>query len=294
MSGLGIHFFYFFFICSFIQIFFIYLTLVKTRQVAILPYIALTIIGSMEFLSWTNGMRQAIAACIIVFSTYYIHEKKFLKFIICIFCATLFHRSAFIFIPLYFLYGGRQQYFNRIWLQLVLLGISIFISSLNVFSEYVLAFTRFFELINYSDRFNEFTLTQISEFYADATWGIRSVIPVLILAITILYSKQIKEYFKSRELNMYYDFYFFSEIIYIVTKQSYLIRRPFIYFHTFGFIASAYLLKYLYDNRKKSYTNFLSFVAVIFLYVVLILAYIYIAHIKPEKGDIGYQFYWLI
>lgn len=294
MSGLGFHFFYFFFVCSFIQIFLIYLTLVKTKQVAILPYIALTIIGSMEFLSWTNGIRQALAACIIVFSTYYIHEKKFLKFIICIFCATLFHKSALIFIPLFFIYGIRQQYFNRIWLQLVLLAVSIFLSTLNVFSEYVLALTRFFELINYSDRFNERTLTQISEFYADAKWGIRSIIPVLILVIAIFYSKRIKEYYKSRELNMYYDFYFFSEIMYIATKQSYLIRRPFIYFHAFGFIASAYLLKYLYDNRKKNYTNLFSFIAVVFLYVVLILAYIFIAYVRPEQGDIGYQFFWLI
>ncbi|WP_430974584.1 EpsG family protein [Sunxiuqinia rutila] len=293
MSEFGFHFFFFFFLCSFIQIFFIYLTIVKTKQLEVLPYIALTLIGSMEFLSWTNGIRQAIAACIIVFSTYYIHEKKLIKFTICVLCASLFHQSAIIFIPIYFIYNIRQQYFNKIWLQLVILVISIYISRLNVFADYVLAFTRFFELINYSHRFNEFTLTQISEFYADAKWGIRSIIPVLILLITILYSKKLKNNFNSRQLNMYYDFYFFSEIMYIATKQSYLIRRPFIYFHTFGFIASAYLLKYLYDNRKKSYVNLFAFIFVIFLFIMLILVNIYISYIKPEKGDVSYMFFWL-
>lgn len=50
-----------------------------------------------------NGIRQYIAIAICMISMRYIKRKDFLKYIILIFISSLFHRTALIMIPLYFL-----------------------------------------------------------------------------------------------------------------------------------------------------------------------------------------------
>lgn len=49
-------------------------------------------------------LRQACAYTFIIFSFKYIRERKFLKFFVFVFIAFLFHRSAILVIPFYFLY----------------------------------------------------------------------------------------------------------------------------------------------------------------------------------------------
>lgn len=65
-------------------------------------------------------MRQGIAFGIFLLSYKYILERKFYKYIVCILCAALFHTSALILIPLYFVYSipYKKKY---IWLILFIL-----------------------------------------------------------------------------------------------------------------------------------------------------------------------------
>lgn len=51
-----------------------------------------------------SGIRQAVAMAFVVPALYYIKERKLLKFILVVFFATLFHRSAFIILLMYPLY----------------------------------------------------------------------------------------------------------------------------------------------------------------------------------------------
>lgn len=50
-----------------------------------------------------GAMRQFLALSIIVYSINYIFKKKFYKFILCILIASLFHSSAWLFLPAYYL-----------------------------------------------------------------------------------------------------------------------------------------------------------------------------------------------
>lgn len=50
-----------------------------------------------------NGIRQALAIAIFFYSLRYVINKSFFKYFILIIIATLFHRSAFILIPIYFI-----------------------------------------------------------------------------------------------------------------------------------------------------------------------------------------------
>lgn len=51
------------------------------------------------------GYRQDIAIAICLFSLFYIHERKLKPYLLCVLAAFLFHQSALIFIPVYWIYN---------------------------------------------------------------------------------------------------------------------------------------------------------------------------------------------
>jgi len=74
------------------------------RKYSISPFVSLMIwfgfyMGSIFF------VRFNVALALTLFSFIFIEERKFWKFLICVVIAFLFHRSAILFIPAYFLYN---------------------------------------------------------------------------------------------------------------------------------------------------------------------------------------------
>lgn len=55
------------------------------------------------FHSGFNGIRQHLALAIFVYSIRFIANKKIFKYVICIFIASLFHKTSLMMIPLYFI-----------------------------------------------------------------------------------------------------------------------------------------------------------------------------------------------
>ena len=69
-----------------------------------MPFLSLIIYVALDFYTFNfAGLRQGIAIAIIFFAYKYIVENKLSKFICCIILATLFHASAIIFLPIYFI-----------------------------------------------------------------------------------------------------------------------------------------------------------------------------------------------
>ena len=65
-------------------------------------------------------LRQFIAVTIIIFSLKYIEEKKILKYLICVYIAILFHKSAIIAIFFYFINSLKFRYKKRVFLFLII------------------------------------------------------------------------------------------------------------------------------------------------------------------------------
>lgn len=286
------HYFFFFFIFAFIQIYFTYLVFVKNKELYLLPFVAFSLICTVEFLSWSNTIRQAISCCIFVYSIRYTVNKNFLWYIFFITIAVMFHNSAIILYPLYFVFIYDIFYLKSITLQLSILFIAVYLSSSNILSTVVIQLDYFMKLVGYGDRFDFNTLSNISNNYEYRTFGIRSILNLLISIVLIIYNKKIKSFFCSKYLERYYSMFYIGIIGAIITRQSHILQRPFMYFTTFYFIISAYLLFYLWYIRNKSQLNYLIFLLIIGLYIINILTYIYISAIKPEQGDIGYLFFW--
>jgi len=86
------------------------------------PFISVIIFMGVEFftLSFT-ALRQIIAIIIILNSYNFIKQKKIIKFILMVLLAATFHKSALIFLPVYFLRN------IKISKKTIIVGISIFI-----------------------------------------------------------------------------------------------------------------------------------------------------------------------
>lgn len=70
----------------------------------------IVLLCSTLYLSYyCSGVRQGIATSICLFSTKQIINRRFIKFIILIIIASLFHKSALIFLPAYFVYKKKMS-----------------------------------------------------------------------------------------------------------------------------------------------------------------------------------------
>lgn len=76
-----------------------------------ISWLSLYLFITMGFFNFTlSGYRQSIAIAITVYSVKFIKEKKFLLFLSTVTMAFLFHKSAIVFVPAYFLSKVRINY----------------------------------------------------------------------------------------------------------------------------------------------------------------------------------------
>jgi len=98
------------FICFFISLYFLHITIQKYSPYPELSYLVFFSIGLLFF--YTSGIRQAMAISICFFSFRYIVESKVYHFLGILILATTFHLTALVFLPIYFLARIRyNQYF---------------------------------------------------------------------------------------------------------------------------------------------------------------------------------------
>lgn len=152
-----------------------------------------------------SGMRQGIAIGITLYSTLYIFEKKnFFKFSICILTASLFHRTALIFILAYFI---PHVQLNKKNLIKIIFSIAVFIVFQDVFIESIVSLFPHGKIWVYLKVLRNENIPLINY-----TIGILKRIVVLILFFTIPRSKRL-----DHNLKGYTKIYSFGFLIYILT-----------------------------------------------------------------------------
>ena len=81
--------------------------------------------GLPVFLLNFSGLRQAIAMGITALSFNFIKEKKPVQFILLVILASLFHKSAIVFLAMYPIYNIKLDKFGKV-MSIVVLGIVYF------------------------------------------------------------------------------------------------------------------------------------------------------------------------
>lgn len=205
--------------------------------------------------------RQFIAMAICLFSVRFILKRQICFFIISILFATLFHKSAFLFIISYFLI---HSFSERIYI--ILLIISILISVSGIIDRIPLSF--FFV-------FGETSFEKISE-YTDNTEKGSILFTVLALAKRLIWLFFLflyrRRYNIDSTFSYFFNIYFLATLLYVVLNNSMLqivVGRGLIYFY----IAEIFLIPYVLLLFKKNLT----------FYIIMALIGLYCS-INIEKG----------
>lgn len=289
---LNIHPIIYFAIWAFIQITFFLLAFKNERY--LFPLLITFLFFNLSFTFWMNGIRQALALCIWLYSITFIVEKKFWHYIVWGIIAFLFHRSALILFVFYPLLRNGKDYFKSIPLQLILFA-SVFIIK-NVFEVFILQFESIIEqfqtiLGGEDNLYAAYTMDNMLEDLNNEVegTGLASMFRILVWVIIILYSRKLKSYYNSKKFNIIYFFFFFSLLsFYIFPNGIVVLRRPFSYFPVFQTIMLAYFVYYLLKsnsfrfNRLLAYTLIIAFIGVFYLNMLG----------ATERSSILFQFYF--
>lgn len=124
VSKLGADFHIWYLIISFLYTFSIYLLVSRYSANVYISYIVLISVGGFGFAF--SGLRQTLALTFLMFSFRFLEGKKFLKFVLFVILASMFHSTAFIFIFAYPLYRlklhFRDLFFIFIGMMIIILN----------------------------------------------------------------------------------------------------------------------------------------------------------------------------
>lgn len=249
---LGLPSFFYFFIIAFIQLFLVFLSLRKDKF--LFPYLTFVFFFMCIWLNFANGLRQELAFCILTNSIIYIKNSNFWKFLLIVVIASLFHKTAILFVLVYpiFIFLVRERFIGRIP-QLAILIVSLLLMR-NSYVENILSYLDLFEAFNESDysSYNSETYEEIMQSSSNIKYGPGFFLQLLIDCIAILKYEQIKKCFSNNCFFYIYVLFYFGLIYKYIFYTSLVFSRINMYFYGFEFIVVAYTLCYFAKQKKHS------------------------------------------
>jgi transmembrane protein EpsG len=250
-----------FFIVALLSWFFIFISVPKK----VLP-LTIFFLFTDEYFFWSmNGVRQFMAISIFLYAIKFILSKDLFYYIVFISLASLFHLSALVLIPLYFL-PINKLYNQKIWL--LLLIASIFMNKTSIVSS--LIDTIFLVLADYVPIFKVYGEYANSEnlLSKELHFGLGYYLKLLTSFFIIFFSKDVIK--KHPNTKVYFILFFIGAIFTNVFMGIQIVTRFITYFNFVKPVALAFIVYYLW-NRKTFSVSAL----VCLLYTVLFVKAIY-------------------
>jgi len=281
----------FFSIIAFLQIFFIYKAFKNEGNILIYIYLVLLLSG-VCMLGFMNIMRQMLSACIFLYALQYIRDDKVMPYWACCILAFLFHKSALILFPMYFIWTRKKGVLNAPVAELGLLTLSLMTVFMSGWQEMLHNFDYVIKAIGYGGYIDRL------DTYLDAGGrgiGVADILTFVIYAIIVFHSNEVKDYFKSPILNMLYDMFIVGTCLAYFFKGSLLAERMLVYFTIAQPIVVAYFLRYLYETKSQSmrqYARYLLVILFIFVQYSRFLYYgnqntgAYVSYFQTELHDL--------
>lgn len=235
--------------------------ILKSFPSKLLPLVVFFIFCDGYFFWSMNGVRQFVAIAIFSYSIKYILTKEFKHFALCLALASLFHYSAILLIPLYFL-PYHRLYKKKWWgiafiTSFILSGTHFIISGLPKIFSFISNYVPL--LAGYNGYFE-------SKYYETVEMtglGLGYLFRIVISFIFLIFSKSlIKKY---PYLQIYFVLFFIGVIIYNLFFGLQIVSRFTNYFLFLRSYLLAALVYHFFKNKKISYMG----VGIILLYFVL-------------------------
>jgi len=273
-----IHFFFYFAFLAFLQLFFVLYAFKNERY--LYPYFAIIIVLGSLFFTWNNGIRQAIASCIFLYSYKFIEKRQFLKYLIIISLASLIHHSALLCIILYFILN-RDIPYNKYW-YIVIMASGIILGKTEFWTNFANNIDKLLSTIGYEQYVGTNTISLIDS----KSLGGRSLIIVTLCAINIWYFPKIHEYFNyEKRIKVFFVMYFLGVTGFFMLVNTYILARITYYFLIFQIPSLSYLLLYAKNNKKIIYYGLIA------MFVLYSLAS-YILDSGLTEDWTNYKFFW--
>ena len=288
------HYVLYFGVIAFAQVLFFFYAFNNERY--IYPFLVFFLFTNGEWIFWMNGIRQALAMCIWIFSIKYIEEKKLWRYLIWCVVATLIHKSAIVLIVFYPILRNGRDYFKSIPLQLILLGSAFILKEVfSVLFSYIEPLINTYTNILGSDIYSGYNMEVLMESFreSDGT-GLVYLFRIILNVTIILYSTRLKLFYNSKRFNIIYFFFFIGLLTMYVFPVGFIsLTRPFRYFYIFPSIMYAFFLYYLFKTKLRD-TQRGFFHAIIYYGLIFIfLGVFYLSIITSnEDASFWYQFYF--
>lgn len=220
-----------------------------------------------------NLMRQSISIAIFLFSLKFIEERKLFKFLVCMIFAFLFHKTAIMYVPLYFLY---VLPFTKKYLSIVLI---LGLSSIFLVEPVLRLVTTVFDV--YRNYWGATEMSSTNRF--SGTYWVLNMLILIVMIIVIEFAKR-----EQTPIPQSIYFYFYVQLLVIgimcFSMATYVPNFDRI-LTNFSYAQIIFLPKYFSLKINQKVHLFL----LILVCLIFILSFIQLIVIKNIGGTFPYQ-----
>lgn len=202
-----------------------------------------------------NGVKQFMAACIILAFSKFLMEKKFIPFAIGVFIAMQFHTSAIVVLPVYFFVHGKP------WNKKMLLILAVTLLSVTFVSSFTNILESFLEAADYNGS------SYMENMKSGAGSNLLHVAIAAVPAVIALIGKKDVEEKAPAYINVCINMSIVTACVFLVASftSGILMGRMPIYFQMYSFIALPWLLDNVFDKESAKTIK----IACVFLYLLM-------------------------
>lgn len=239
-------------ICSFIQIFFTVKGILPHKYLLI--YFPIVLFGGSLFLGMCNAIAQMMAAAMFFYAAKFIVQRKPVFYALFIGGASLFHHSALILLPLYFIpvrfdVSSRRMILLIVYVTCFVLGSRPQFQGLIGNLEYLIDSSGYDHYVDTASKILDPTYTKEAR-----EFGPMQLSYFLCGLAVIWYGPMLKDRY-SASITTFKLWYLFAVaygcLYFLVCNVSHLMIRPIMYLHTFQAIILSMILYELFKQGQK-------------------------------------------
>ncbi len=208
-------------------------------------------------ITWmVNGVKQFLAACIILAFSKFLMEKKFIPFAIGVLIAMQFHTSAIVVLPVYFFVHGKP------WNKKMLIMLACSLLAITSVSTFTNILDSFLEAADYS---SESYTNALNSGYGS---NILHFFIALVPAVIALIGKKTVEEKAPRYINVCINMSIVTACVFLIasfTSGVFMGRMP-IYFQMYSFIALPWLLDNVFDKKSAKTIKIVCIICYLVMY----------------------------
>lgn len=276
MASSGLHYFYYFALIAFAQL---YILACSVRSYpSVWPYFITFFCFSCPWLSFSNGMRQALAFCLFAYALTFVESKDSLKHYILMILAALVHKSALFLFIFYPLLQYRKEWFSNVKVELILICISLLLMAANVVSDNVDFLLAQFNWISMYEYYMNDSIVNENT----AKLGLGYVVNLCMSVLLVYKSQGIKNYWNSTYVTIIYNLFFIGVNLHYIFLNSQVLSRINWYFGNFQVIFAAFALVYFRRKNSPCYYILLGLCLSTFIAVLY----------RADTNTALFQFFW--